>query len=159
HSVPAPRAHKRSAQLRSLLSQESFHLSRLRSATMQEAIAELTARERFDVIQVESSQMFGFEFPKGPALVLDEHNIEHDLLQRVAAVEHSPPRRVYQRIEQRKVLREEIDAWQRADGCVVTSREDERRLHDAVPVARTRVVANGVDLDHFAPSRGAVDPL
>lgn len=157
HSVPAPSIGRRRAQLLSLLSRESFHLSRLRSESMQRALNEITAREQFDVIQVESSQMFGFEFPAGPALVLDEHNIEHDLLARVAASERSLPRRLYHGLEQRKVLREELAAWSRATGCVVTSPDDRRRLHEAVPDARTAVVANGVDLDYFAPVPAAVD--
>lgn len=158
HTVSAPSIGRRRAQLRSLVSRDSFHLSRLRTEAMQRALNEITARERFDVIQVESSQMFGFEFPPGPELVLDEHNIEHDLLSSIAASERSVPRRLYQRVEQRKVVREEIAAWRRASGCVVTSADDRRRLHEAVPEAVTSVVPNGVDLTQFMPAAAPVDP-
>jgi len=158
--VPAPASlrSKRTRQLRSLLSRRSFHLGSLLSPAMQRALDELTSGERFDVIQVESSQMSGFDFPSGPVLVLDEHNVEHELMRRVASVERSLPRRVYQGIESRKVRREEIAAWRHAGGCAVTSVEDERTVLEAAPSTLTRVVPNGVDLDHFAPTSGPVDP-
>ncbi|HXZ98790.1 MAG TPA: glycosyltransferase family 4 protein [Candidatus Binatia bacterium] len=160
HRVPPPSAlrSKRRAQLRSLLSRRSFHIGSLGSPAMQRAIDELNARQPFDVIQVESSQMSGFNFPRRPVLVLDAHNIEHDLFRRVAAVETSPPRRLYQSIEQRKLKREEAAAWCRANGCAVTSAEDERVVRQAAPGTPTRVVPNGVDLNHFHPSADAVDP-
>jgi len=158
HSVPAPARAKRQAQLRSLGSRTSFHCGRLLSQPMQQAITDLVAREHFDVIQVESSQMAGFAFPAGPVLVLDEHNIEHDLLGRDAGTERSLPRRLYKRIEQRKVRREEIGFWGRVSGCAVTSLDDERRLHDGDPSTRTCVVANGVDLVHFTPAPAATEP-
>jgi glycosyltransferase involved in cell wall biosynthesis len=125
---------------------------------MQRAINELTAGERFDVIQVESSQMSGFDFPSGPTLVLDEHNVEHDLMRRVASVESSWLRRFYQGMEQRKVRDEEIAAWRLVDGCTVTSVQDERTVHEAAPATPTRVITNGVDLEHFAPIPGTVTP-
>ena len=156
--VPSSAHGKRRTQLRSLLSRRSYHLGSLRTGAMQRAIDELTAGERFDVIQVESSQMSGFDFPSGPTLVLDEHNVEHDLMRRVASVESSWLRRVYQGMEQRKVRDEEIAAWRLADGCTVTSVQDERTVREAAPATPTRVITNGVDLEHFAPIPGAVAP-
>lgn len=158
HRVAASPSHRRRAQIRSLWSNDSFHMGRLRSAAMQRAISELTSREHFDVIQVESSQMFGFDFPAGSSLVLDEHNIEHDLLAGTARMERSLPRRLYQRLEQRKVKREEVAAWSRASGCVITSADDQGRLLAEARSTRTCVVPNGVDLDRFAPASAAVDP-
>jgi glycosyltransferase involved in cell wall biosynthesis len=155
--APGTLRNKRRGQLRHLLSRHSFHLGSLLSPAMQHALDELTSRERFDIIQVESSQMSGFDFPAGPALVLDEHNVEHELLRRVAAVETSPPRRLYQGVEYRKVRREEVAAWRRADGCSVTSAQDEQSVREAAPTTPTRVVPNGVDLDHFAPGSGPVE--
>jgi glycosyltransferase involved in cell wall biosynthesis len=156
--APGTLRNKRLGQLRHLLSRHSFHLGSLLSPAMQHALDELTGRECFDVIQVESSQMAGFDFPAGPALILDEHNVEHDLLRQVAAAEASLPRRLYQSVEYRKVRREEVAAWRRADGCTVTSLQDERSVREAAPTTPTRVVPNGVDLDHFTPGSGPVDP-
>lgn len=157
-AAPADARRRRRAQLRSLAGLRSFHLGSLLSPEMQRAIDELAARESFDVIQVESSQMAGFDLPVGPALVLDEHNVEHDLIRGIAAVETSLPRKLYQLLEWRKVRREEIDAWRRFDGCVVTSGEDERQVRHRAPATPTRVVPNAVDLGHFTPAGGDVDP-
>ena len=158
--VHAPRSMrgKRLGQLRSLISRRSFHLGSLRSPAMQRALDQLTSGGRFDVIQIESSQMSGFDFPAGPLLVLDEHNVEHDLMRRVAAVERSAPRRLYQGVEYRKVRREEVAAWRRADGCTVTSVQDERSVRQSAPATPVRVVPNGVDLEHFAPTNDREDP-
>ena len=160
HRVVAsdPARTKRARQLRSLLSRRSFHLGSLVTVPMQRALDELAGAERYDVIQVESSQLGGLTFPSGPALVLDEHNIEHDLLRRVAAVETAFPRRIYQSIEHRKVRREEIAAWRRARGCVVTSVQDGRSVHESAPDTPVRVVPNGVDLADFAPTGIPEDP-
>jgi glycosyltransferase involved in cell wall biosynthesis len=124
---------------------------------MQRALDDVTGRDGFDVIQVESSQMAGLTFPRGPLLVLDEHNVEHDLIRRVAAAERSLPRKLYQGIEYRKVRREEMGAWRRASGCVLTSVQDQEAVRAAAPATPTRVVPNGVDLDHFAPTGHPVD--
>lgn len=157
HGVKGRRGSRRAMQARSLVSRRSFHLRRFQTAEMQRAILDVGARGAFDIIQVESSQMFGFEFPDRAAVVIDEHNIEHDLVRRVAQLERSKARRAYLQLECRKVHREEVAAWRRADGCVLTSDNDEQKLHDEVPSARTRVVPNGVDLEYFSPAESAVD--
>lgn len=157
HRVKGRTGSRRAMQARSLVSRRSFHLSRYQTAEMQRAILDVSARGRFDIIQVESSQMFGFEFPDRAAVVIDEHNIEHDLVRRVAQLERSTARRTYLKLESRKVHREEVAAWRRADGCVLTSGNDEQKLHDEVPGARTRVVPNAVDLEYFSPAESTVD--
>jgi glycosyltransferase involved in cell wall biosynthesis len=151
-------APKRVRQLRSLASRRSYHLSSLLGPTMQRALEDITARHAFDVIQVESSQMAGFTFPRRPVLVLDEHNVEHDLMRRIAAVERSLPRKLYQRLEHRKVRGEEERAWRAADGCVVTSAPDGDEVRAAAPGTPVHVVPNGVDIDHFSPRNQPADP-
>ena len=157
HRVKGRRGSRRAMQVRSLVSRRSFHLSRFQTAEMQRAILDLRARGAFDIIQVESSQMFGFDFPDPAAVVIDEHNIEHDLVRRVAQLERSKLRRAYLQLECRKVHREEVAAWRRADGIVLTSSNDEQKLRDEVPSARTRVVPNAVDLEYFSPAAATVD--
>ena len=102
--------------------------------------------------------MTGFEFPRDRVLVLDEHNVEYELLRRVASTDHSMIRRLYHGLEQRKVKAEELRAWRRCDGCAVTSAKDEETVHRESPSTPTRVVANAVDLDGFAPSPVPVEP-
>lgn len=139
---------KRLVQLRSLVSSQSFQWRFYRHAAMQRAIDRLIANEPFDVVQFEFSQMGVYQVPPGVPSILDIHNIEHDVLRRIAA-SGSPARRLFNQIEYRKYRREEIGAWRRASGCVATSSGDAgivsratRRLVEVVP--------NGVDLTAFA---------
>ena len=64
HVVPPPRplGGKRGAQMLSLLSPLSYQTSSLRSPAMQDAVTRLLSGQRFDLVQVESSQMAAFDF-------------------------------------------------------------------------------------------------
>ncbi|HEU4793114.1 MAG TPA: glycosyltransferase family 4 protein [Nitrolancea sp.] len=138
---------KRLIQLRSLVSPQSFQCRFYWYAAMQRAIDRLIADDSFDVVQFEFSQMGVYRVPSGVPSILDIHNVEHDVLRRIAA-SGSPMRRLFNQIEYRKYRREEIDAWRRASGCVATS------AGDAGIVSRStgrpvEIVPNGVDLDAF----------
>jgi len=149
---------RRSRQLTSLGRRSSFHLQALRSGEMQRAIDRVVRSGGFDIIQVESSGMMGYEFPGSSPVVLDEHNIEYELLDRVAGIEASPLRRQFGRLEAAKVRREEQRFWSMVDGCVATSAVDEAAIRRACPSLPTAVVPNAVDTDHFAPGPAAGDP-
>jgi len=95
-------AAKRQAQLTSLLSPASFQWQSLESAAMQAALDRIVAQADFDVIQVESSQMAGFNFNSPAVFLVDEHNIEYELLYRTFKMERSPLRKLYNWIEYRK---------------------------------------------------------
>ena len=86
---------KRAVQARSLLSTTSYQWRNMYSRAMQRTLDELPARHRFDVIQLESSQLAGFEFDPRAVLVVDEHNIEYELLYRMFQTESSAVRRAY----------------------------------------------------------------
>ena len=157
HRVAPPEAlrNRRRSQVRSLRSGSSFQAASLGSTAMQHAIDDLTARDDYDIIQVESSHMTGFEFPRDRVLVLDEHNVEYELLRRVASTDRSIVRRLYHGLEQRKVKAEELRAWRRCDGCALTSAEDEETVLRESPSTPTRVVPNAVDLDGLRTFIGA----
>lgn len=142
---------KRRAQLSSLLSTVSYQRRSVYSRAMQ---AKLSGLGRFDVIQIESSQLAGFEFDPSAVLVLDEHNIEYELLHRMYRTEGSPTRRLYNWLEYAKFRREEIGCWRHMSGCVLTSAREQQIVRALAPGAATIVGANAVDVDHFRPSPG-----
>ncbi len=80
---------KRFAQLRSLASGKPFASREVESPELQAAVDTLCAGEAFDVIQLEGSLLSGLRFPAGPALVLDEHNIEWEVFRRMCEGERS----------------------------------------------------------------------
>lgn len=159
-TVPRPsgtQAKKRRAQLTSVLSAQSYQRLSLYSRTMQRALDELTARERFDIIQIESSQLAGFDFRGRAPLVLDEHNIEYELLYRMYQTERAPARRLFNWLEYRKFRREEIQSWRAASGCVSTSGREEEIIR-AFASTPTVVAANAVNVEYFRPSEESVEP-
>jgi polysaccharide biosynthesis protein PslH len=157
HTVARPKTterSKRKAQLSSIFSKLSYQRRALYSRAMQVKLDELVAREPFDVIQIESSQLAGFEFDRRSVLVLDEHNIEYELLYRMYRTEGSAVRRSYNWLEFTKFKREEITSWRSVSGCVMTSAREEQIVKALAPATPTIVGANAVDVDYFRPSAG-----
>jgi len=156
--VPRIVGDKRRQQLLSLLSLRSFQVRFHYSHAMQAALDRLVAEQGIDVILVEFSQMTGFRFPRGVPVVLDEHNVEFDLLDRMAAREGGVIRRWFNRIEAAKFRREELAAARDAAVTLVTSERDGEVLSRHVPGLRTATITNGVDCDHFRRPAGPRTP-
>ena len=160
HTVPGAGAgagRKRLSQLISLTSRFSYQGRYLYSKAMQRKLHELCAGPGFDVIQVETSQMLTFSFDPRSAVVVDEHDVVYELLERIASTERSWMRRVYNAAEARKYKQEEIDRWRQAAACVVTSSREVPILRSAGVTAPVHAAANGVDIDYFSPSDAAPD--
>jgi glycosyltransferase involved in cell wall biosynthesis len=149
---------KRWAQLASVFSGTSFQRRSLDSVVMQQAIDHLLATQRFDVIQVESSQMSTFDFGSATPVLLDEHNIEYELLYRTFKAERSPLRKLYNWLEFRKFQLEEVRSWQRSAGCILTSPREHVIFSQRAPETPSLVVPNGVDVDYFRPQPAPSDP-
>ena len=157
--VPAPRAarSRRGAQAASVLSRRSYHMGHLRSKEMERAVEQMLLRHSFDVVQVESSQMAHAIRDAGVPVVLDEHNVEFMLLNRLGAMETSVARKAFGRLEAAKARREELRAWARTDGVVFTSKADLAVMRRLAPERRGCVVPNGVDVDYFRPREEGSD--
>jgi sugar transferase (PEP-CTERM/EpsH1 system associated) len=152
-------AAKRIVQVVSAPSPTPFASRTVHSRELQRAIEDLAARTRFDVIQLESSLLCVFRLPRGPRLVLDEHNVESEVAERVHASEASLSRRVFSRLEYVRLRRFERRWWRHASGCAVTSEREARIVHRYAPATPVAVVPNGVDLEYFSPYGGAPQPL
>lgn len=150
--VPETERSKRLAQLSSVFSRDSYQRRSLFSPLMQQKLDELMKRERFDVVQIESSQLAGYTFDPRAVTVLDEHNIEYELLYRMYSTEGSPLRRMYNWLEFQKFKREEVSSWQSVTGVVSTSAREERIMREAAPDTPMMVAPNAVNVDYFCPS-------
>ena len=160
HTVTSPlpdSRSKRTAQLLSLLRRSSFQTASVRTSAMQLRATELVSSEKFDLVQFESSQMSWLELPSGLPSIVDEHNIEYELLQRMYQTERSPFRKLYNWGEFRKFRREERASWHRADGCAVTSDREGAILAGFEPHQLIHVAPNGVDITYFTGDDKAVD--
>jgi sugar transferase (PEP-CTERM/EpsH1 system associated) len=161
HAVPARHPQwrwKRLPQLLSTLSSRSYQGRYLYSDAMQRKLDELCAGQPFDIIQVETSQMAAFDFDPRSALVIDEHDIVFELLDRIAASERSWLRRLYNGAEARKYRHEEIERWRRAGACVVTSSREVPIVRRAGVTGPILTAPNGVDVAYFAPGTEPPEP-
>jgi sugar transferase (PEP-CTERM/EpsH1 system associated) len=147
----------RRQQATAAIGPRSFHLHRFFSARMQSRLSQILRDGRYDLIQVESSAMASFDFGRTP-VVLDEHNLEYELLQRKSTVESSPLRRIFSALESRKVEKEEVSIWREVSGCLLTSERERRLVNRTVGDLPTAVVPNGVDLEYFRPTASEVKP-
>jgi glycosyltransferase involved in cell wall biosynthesis len=149
---------KRALQLRSLLSARSFERHVHERAAFQAALDRICERSSFDVVQIEHSFMVHYRFPRGAALVLDEHNVEHEIRSRTMAVVRPGARKLYDYLNHLKLQAEEERSWSTVDACAVTSPRDEETIRATVSGARTAVVPNAVDTEYFSPSPKRRDP-
>ena len=142
---------RRRAQVVSLASLRPFSCREVYSREMQRAIDDLCTAGRADADPLESSQLCTYTFPRDVRIVLDEHDIVYELLQRLFEGERAALRRGFNRIEHARFRRFEQRCWEQVDGCVVTS---DRELPTVQPYRAGKplaVVPNGVDVEYFRP--------
>jgi polysaccharide biosynthesis protein PslH len=147
---------KRSVQLRSTLSRQSFQHRFYWHEEAQQRLENLLRDETFDIVQIEFSQMAAYRTDRAAKRVIDLHNIEYDVL-RQAADHSGGPKHIFNRWEWRKLRHEEEHAWREADLCLATSEGDADRVR-SVTGEECLVVPNGVDDEFFSrqPPNGAV---
>lgn len=146
---------RRLLQLRSLASSLSFERLRFSVPALQRALDQVLRARRFDIVNLEST-FLGYcdlrQAPPGeklPRLVVDSHNIDYDLARQFARTAGSRGRRLYYEVNWRKLRREELGTYRKADGVYLCSAADERRLLDEIPEATTVVIPNAADVDYY----------
>ncbi len=165
-AVPLSRNPLRDAgtALISLLSGRSFLIARdAASSVMRENVRLLMDGGAYAVLHVDHLQMMAFVPPKNQTgktrVVLDNHNIEHQIVRRVAEPESeaSWAMRRFAAREWPKLRAFEVAACQRADCILTVSSEDAHGLQalDPSPAPKLHPVPIGVDTEYFAPVQGA----
>ena len=160
-AVPRPIRSVRAKRLRqglSLLSRTPFHAAQLRDEDLQRAVDGVLERDRFDVIQIESSQLGWLRLPPSTPVVVDEHNIESELLGRMGQTETSLARRTYNRWEHRRYREYEKRVWSSAAACATTSKRDADAVAAQRPGLPVMVVPNGVDVEEFTSTGAPAEP-
>lgn len=155
--IPRSRARNIASAASALLSGRSFLIGRDSVPAMHAALAQALAEREYAAIHVDHLQMAQY-IPDGPTppVVLDQHNIEHRIPQRMAQTAGANPlMRAYAAQEWPKLRRFEIAACRRADHVLTVSDEDRAGLAALAPDVNDRisVVPIGVDLDYFSSVR------
>ena len=144
-------------QLSAMVSPVSYQRRSQYTDAMRQKLADLCAREPYDVIQVETSQLASFDFDRRSVLVVTEHDIVYELLYRMYQTESSIVRRAYNWMEFVKFKRDEIGTWRSAGAVVTTSARERHIVQELAPGTPVLVAPNAVDVDYFQPSSEPTD--
>ena len=145
------------AALSALASGRSFIISRDDTQEMHRAVRQAIG-SKIAVLHADHLPMMLFVLPRhtiGTKVVLDNHNIEHRIIARIASPENGANAltRLYAAREWPKLRAFEIAACRRADCVLTVSNDDARGLQtlDAALAPKLHPVPIGVDTDYFAP--------
>lgn len=142
---------KRLHQLRSAVTGRSFLLTAYTGRRTREAIDMLVRRRSYDAILFESVLVAGYQPPSTVKVIIDQHNIEHEILWRTAQQEISWIRRWHSRMEYARLRKGELARCRGANLLLVTSERERQIYARLLPEVHTALVPNGVDLARFQP--------
>ena len=140
---------KRWQQLASIARGKSYLLDSFITDDVQRALDFALSGVGYDIVLFESMFMAGYHVPAGKRIIIDQHNIEYELLERTYYNEKSWLRKWYNWQESRLVKRAELTLCQRADAVLVTSERESLKLKQLAPNTLIKVVPNGVDMAMF----------
>ncbi len=147
--VARPHSTLRDRILHLLRSSEPDLAFRLQSEAFAERLRFILAHQHFDLIQFEGLEMVPYlawarrESPNS-LLVLDEHNAEYLLQERISATSQSLGR-WYSRIQARRLRQYESNALASSDGWITVSKVDESHLEPLSSGKPHTVIPIGVD--------------
>jgi polysaccharide biosynthesis protein PslH len=135
-------------------------LSYFDSPDLRTRVDRLLAEWRPDLIYVSSSSMAPYvEGRSDLPVIMDFVDVDSDKWAQYSRRSRGPARWLYRR-EADWLRRYEARVATWATCCLLTTRAEEELLRSFAPWARTAVIANGIDLDEFAPARReAVEPV
>jgi glycosyltransferase involved in cell wall biosynthesis len=148
---------RRAVQGRSWVSRRSYQRHAYAVPGFQEALDQVLGRQCFDIIFVNFPHLAHYRLrhsspgTAGSAIIIDSHDIHYDLARQVSMSSASLGRRLHAGINWRKLAREELAAYNAADGVCVCSVAEQKRLAKDAPSARTAVVPNGADVENVRP--------
>ena len=141
--------------LRNLLTGElPYNVERFVSPAVEAALAELLAREQFDVVQLEGTFVAWYvdairRMAPGVPVVLRAHNLEHSIWQMLAARTRNPLKRYYLGHLAERLRRFEQRVLPRFDALAAITEPDQQRLRQLGCPEPVVFVPAGVDLNRF----------
>ncbi len=136
-------------------SRRPFIVGRDSVGAMARAVRSRLTGRHYDVVHIDHLQMAQYVLPRrSPVkLVLDHHNVESQIIQRVSQTTPSRAQRLYAAHEWPKLERYELEVCRQMDRVLVVSNEDAATLRRLAPdLKNLTVVPIGVDLDHYQPA-------
>lgn len=146
HTIPHS---KRWRQLLNLARGSSYLLNLFALPEVQSALDKILSSEHYDAVFFESVLIAGYRLPEGVKVIIDQHNIEHELLQRAYEQEKRWLRKWYNWYEYRLVKQAEMERCRKADLILVTTERERQILKALLPENVIEVVRTGVYVDSF----------
>lgn len=142
--------------LKSLFTNAPFTVNWAMASTLKKALDKAVSGTNYDLVYFDSVSLADYRhYVTSAARVLNHHNIESQLFERRIAYERNPLKRLYLRLEARKLRRCEAAVVGEFDSNLMVSSLDALRLGEFCPGTKTALVANGVDVDYFRSSDAA----
>jgi glycosyltransferase involved in cell wall biosynthesis len=118
-------------------------------------LAELFRSDSFDSVQMEGVHLSEYlptiqNAPKSPAVVIDWHNIESELMRRYAQTTSSWPKKLVAKRTATLLELAECGLLDSRATHTVTSERERDKLLDRCPEANLRVIPNGVDAGYYS---------
>jgi polysaccharide biosynthesis protein PslH len=148
---------RRLLQLRSWFSGKSYQRLVSTAPELQNCLDRVLTERRFDVVLVNFPHLAHYRLrqsPPGtpaPVVIIDSHDVHYDLARQIAVSTASFGRRLHARLNWRKLQKEEIAAYEGADGVCVCSAADQQRLAKDAPAAMTVIIPNAADVEGLQP--------
>ena len=140
---------KRLKQLVNVISGKSDILNEPGTKAMQNALNRMFVHDHYDAVLYEATLNSNYRLPERVKVIIDKHNIEFELLERLSLTETRQLRRWYNWRETRLVKPVEIQQCRNADAIAVTSEREHHLLKSLLPRSVIEVVPNGVDIEYF----------
>jgi len=139
--------------IRSLPGRKPFVISLYNLPGVRRAICRLSSQKEYDVFYYDHLHMAQYRSERPSAVhILDEHNIETTLLERVYRNMRFRPEKVVAWLEWQKMQHYEPRVCQESDHVIVTTEIDARVLRQwRVPAESVQVIPIGVDTHYFQP--------
>ena len=147
--LPITFQRKRVQQVVSILRGRSRLLDAYHIEAVQQVLDILFSQNHYDGVIFESVFMADYRLPEETLVIVDQHNIEYELLQRTYQREKSLARKWYNWWESRQLKPVELERCRKAQSVWVTSEREALLLKPLLPHSALAVVPNGVDTDVF----------
>jgi len=138
-------------RLRFLLGRYPYNVIRYESRALKEELNRLRKLRKFDLVQIEFSMMWQYAgIFKGIPVVLDAHNIEHNIIKQIRDAHDGAIKKAMYTLEENRLREKERQAWRECDLCFAVS-DREREIISSYPGNPDKVftIPNGVDLERF----------
>jgi glycosyltransferase involved in cell wall biosynthesis len=134
-----------------LLGKRPFNELRYSSSEFRSALAALCQAEDFDVVQIELPMLWQYaDIPSGLPVVLDAHNVEHELIRGFRQDCRYIFKKALYTVEEKRFKVMEYSAWAACRFCFAVSDKERSTIASRVgDYNKVVTVANGVDLEKF----------